>query len=105
MPEPLQFTGPDTRPHPRSDGTPVRYRCVSCEWRGKGSIARAEHWKATGHVVVYADDPRFVYATFAFDQPDFKGGTFPLYNIHGGRHDRSTVSAETLATLGIEVRK
>lgn len=43
------------------------------------------------------------YAVFAYDQPDFEGGSFPIYTVHGGPHDRSSVSAETLRELGIEV--
>ena len=43
----------------RSHGVPVAYRCRDCEWRGKGSIARARHWVQTKHVLLYADDPRF----------------------------------------------
>ncbi len=59
FPEPTQWNGADMREMPSSDGTPVRYRCAKCDWRGKGSIARAEHWKQTAHVVLPADDPRF----------------------------------------------
>lgn len=45
------------------------------------------------------------YATFAFDQPDFEGGSFPVYTIHGGLHDGSSVTAETLRELGIPIVK
>jgi hypothetical protein len=37
------------------------YRCLRCGWRGKGSIARAEHHRrfgGHGHIVPKAD-PRF----------------------------------------------
>ena len=44
----------------RSDGQPVPYRCLTCGFRGKGSIARANHWQRTGHrLIVPKDDPRF----------------------------------------------
>jgi len=43
----------------RSNGQPVKYRCLDCAWRGNGSIGRAQHWRATGHTVLSADDPRF----------------------------------------------
>lgn len=42
----------------RSNGRPVPYACLDCAWRGKGSIARAQHYDATKHRTVYADDPR-----------------------------------------------
>lgn len=42
----------------RSNGQPLKLVCLDCGWRGKGSIARAEHWDATRHRIVYADDPR-----------------------------------------------
>ncbi len=34
FPEPVQWTGMDMREMPSSDGTPMRYRCVKCDWRG-----------------------------------------------------------------------
>lgn len=45
----------------RSNGQPVLYRCLCCGWRGKGSIARAEHWRRfQGHgLIVPKEDPRF----------------------------------------------
>lgn len=43
------------------------------------------------------------YATFAYDQPDCDGGTFPIYTVHGGPSDGSSVTAETLRELGIAV--
>jgi hypothetical protein len=45
------------------------------------------------------------YATFAYDQPDYEGGSFPVYTVHGGPSDLSSVTAETLKELGIEVPK
>lgn len=42
-------------------------------------------------------------AVFAFEQPDFKGGTLLMYHILGGTHDRSTVTADTVRALGIPV--
>lgn len=52
--------GPEHDPG-RSNGQPVTYRCLTCGWRGKGSIARAEHFRRTnGHgLIVPKDDPRF----------------------------------------------
>jgi hypothetical protein len=44
--------------------------------------------------------PRAVYA---FEQDDFKGGSFSMFHIIGGESDRSTVSAFTLQALGIAV--
>ena len=52
-------TDPADRELGRSRGTPVKYRCLDCPWRGKGSIARAQQFQATGHTVLSADDPRF----------------------------------------------
>lgn len=43
----------------RANGKPVPYRCLDCQWSGKGSIAMAQHYWATGHSVKFADDPRF----------------------------------------------
>lgn len=43
----------------RTDGRPTRYRCRDCAWSGNGSLARAAHWRATGHTVLPASDPRF----------------------------------------------
>lgn len=45
-------------------------------------------------------------ANFAFHQDNFEGGSIPLYNIEAGEGHpmhRSTVSADTLKELGIEV--
>lgn len=43
----------------RADG-PTQYRCLTCGWRGKGSIARAEHWQRTKHrLIVPKEDPRY----------------------------------------------
>jgi hypothetical protein len=52
--------GPEHDPG-RSNGQPVVYRCLRCGWRGKGSIARAEHWRRfRGHgIIVPKEDPRF----------------------------------------------
>ena len=36
-------------------------------------------------------------------QEDIDGPPFPLFNIHGGDRDGSTVTEETLRELGIEV--
>ena len=37
----------------------TQYRCLTCGWRGKGSIARAQHWNRTQHpLIVPKDDPR-----------------------------------------------
>jgi hypothetical protein len=44
--------------------------------------------------------PRAVYA---FEQDDFKGGSFAMFHIIGGESDKSTVSAFTLHALGIAV--
>lgn len=51
------------------------------------------------------DDSAKPYATFAYNQPDYDGGSYPIYTIHGGPSDRSSVTAETLRELGIEVPK
>jgi len=48
-------------------------------------------------------EPSKPYATFAYDQPDFVGGSFPIYTIHGGPSDGSSVTAETLREMGIAV--
>lgn len=50
----------------RSDGRPVHYACLACGWRGEGSIARADHYVATGHVVVDARDPRVATGPLTF---------------------------------------
>lgn len=52
-------TDPADRGLGRSNGQPVKYRCRDCAWRGNGSLARAEHYRQTGHTVLPADDPRF----------------------------------------------
>lgn len=50
--------GPEHDPG-RSRNEPTKYRCCTCGWRGKGSIARANHWQRTGHpLIVPKDDPR-----------------------------------------------
>jgi hypothetical protein len=41
------------------------------------------------------------YAVFAYDQPDDQGGSFPIYTVHGGPRDKSSVTAGTLQQLGI----
>ena len=108
FPEPESFNGPDLRSWPRSTGEPTKYRCLSCEWRGKGSIARADHWRETAHVVISADDPRFrsnaPYARYAFDW-ELGGITRRMFTICGGERDRSTVTEETVKALGLPVRK
>jgi hypothetical protein len=44
----------------RSSGAPTIYRCLTCGWKGRGSIARANHWQVSGHkLIVPKDDPRF----------------------------------------------
>ena len=88
----------------RSDGTAPKFRCIKCDWRGKGSMARSEHWRDTGHVILDADDPRFkAYATFAFDW-DMGGIPMRMYTVTGGAYDRSTLTLETVNKLGIPVR-
>lgn len=53
-------TDPADRTLGRSGGVPTQYRCLACGWRGKGAIARAEHWKRTQHpYIVPKADPRF----------------------------------------------
>ncbi len=42
-------------------------------------------------------------AVYAFEQPDFAGGTLRMYHVLGGEHDRSTVTRATLDLLGIPV--
>ncbi len=88
----------------RSTGTPTPWHCLNCEATGKGVMAQAAHWRQTQHMCRFGKRPD-VWATYCFDQPDFKGGAFAMYLVHGGQHDRSTVTAETLTQLGIEVRK
>lgn len=41
----------------RSNGKPEPYHCRVCGWTGKGSIARADHWRATGHPTAYGKVP------------------------------------------------
>jgi hypothetical protein len=43
----------------RSNGKPVPYRCLQCDWAGKGMMAASEHYRVTGHSAKPADDPRF----------------------------------------------
>ena len=61
MKEPTTFNGgPRAQDNPgTSNGRPVKYRCRDCAWSGNGSIARAAHWRATGHTTLPGDDPRF----------------------------------------------
>lgn len=62
------YNGAPGREHDpgRSDGRPTRYRCLTCGWKGWGSIARANHWQVTGHqLIVPKDDPRFEAAPAA----------------------------------------
>ncbi len=48
----------------RSNGTPTRYRCLVCNWRGRGAMANRDHWYLTQHRPIVTDaDPR--YATQA----------------------------------------
>lgn len=43
----------------RSRNESTQYRCCTCGWRGKGSIARSEHFYKTGHeLIVPKEDPR-----------------------------------------------
>lgn len=42
-------------------------------------------------------------ARYLGEQDDGLGGTMSLYNVIGGEHDRSTVTAERLTELGIDV--
>ena len=89
----------------RHDGAPTRYRCISCDWRGKGSMARAAHWRDSGHVVLDADDPRFKpYAVYCFDW-NLDGRTpMRMYRVVGGDYDRSTLTEQTVLELGLPVR-
>lgn len=43
------------------------------------------------------------YAVFAFHQPDYAGGSFPVYTIRGGPSDGSSVTRETLDELNIPI--
>lgn len=42
----------------RSRNQPTPYRCLDCHWTGKGAIAQADHYYATGHHIVWYHDPR-----------------------------------------------
>ena len=88
----------------RSHGTPTPWHCRDCAATGKGVMTQAAHWRETQHVTRFGKRPS-IYAVYAFDQPDFKGGTMRLYHIHGGDHDRSTVTRERLRVLGIPLRE
>jgi len=51
--------GPEHDPG-RSNGHPTPYRCLTCNWHGKGMIERVNHWQRTGHkLIVPKGDPRF----------------------------------------------
>ena len=99
-------------PDPAASGPGHPYRCTACDWTGRGETG-LRHYRATGHAIRGRDwpaswpDVQFmtppVHAIFAFEQDDFHGGSMRLYTIVGGTHDKSTVTAETLAALGIEV--
>lgn len=113
--EPIQFNGPDLRDD-HNAGQPHPYRCVTCAWTGRGETA-LRHYRATGHAIrgkhwpaawgnaQFSDRKDAPYAIYAHQQPDFKGGEFAMFHVIGGPHDKSTVSADTLATLGIPVRE
>ena len=47
--EPIQFNGPDTRDD-HNAGQPHPYRCVTCDWTGRGETA-LRHYRATGHAI------------------------------------------------------
>lgn len=100
----------DEAPDPNASGHGVPYRCTACDWTGRGETA-LRHFRATGHAIrgrswpAHWPDCQFTpFATYAHEQSDFKGGTFRMYQVHGGAHDRSTVSEETLRALGIRVQ-
>lgn len=64
FPEPEQFNGSDMRPMSSADGTPTVYRCLICDQRLTGSIARADHFYTTTHArFVPNSDPRFTQPT------------------------------------------
>ena len=90
------------------------YRCSGCDWTGRGETA-LRHYRETGHAIRGRDWPAGwpdcqwsaqagVYATFAHMQPDFKGGEFAMYQVHGGERDKSTLSEATVRALGIAIR-
>lgn len=62
MPEPKWWNGCPGEVYgddwKQPDAGPTQYACLDCCWRGKGAIARADHWRQTRHQTVYADDPR-----------------------------------------------
>jgi hypothetical protein len=113
MPEPLSFNGPDLRDD-HNAGVPQPYRCVSCDWTGRGETA-LRHYRATGHAIrgkhwpagwpdcQWSVQPSTVYAVFAFDW-DLGDGPVPMFTIVGGPRHRSTVTAQTVAAMGLEIR-
>ncbi len=103
FPEPTTFNGPDTRELGRSNGQPTPWHCTVCEAHGRGVMAQAAHWRATGHMMRFGKRPKG-YAVFLCMQSDFKGGEFALYNIVGGERDKSTLSEATVRALGIAIR-
>jgi hypothetical protein len=55
--KPSRFDPPDPgRQQGRSN--PERFACLDCAWRKRGYGARGAHFFATGHRIVFADDPR-----------------------------------------------
>lgn len=99
-------------PDHNASGPGLPYRCVTCAWSGRGETA-LRHFRDTGHAVRGRDwpeswpDAQFSnpppFATYAHEQPMPEGGTLAMFTVHGGRYDRSTLSAETLRGLGIRV--
>ncbi len=104
FPEPTTFNGPDTRELGRSNGQPTPWHCTVCEAHGRGVMAQADHWRLTQHMCRFGKRPD-CYATFAHMQPDFKGGEFRMYQVHGGERDKSTLSEATVRALGIRIRE
>lgn len=44
----------------RADGKPDTFRCLVCDWRGTGVLARSDHWQETQHrPIVDSHDPRY----------------------------------------------
>lgn len=54
-------TEPDyADPGRQRQSVPEQFRCCVCGWRGKGVMARANHWQRTGHgLIVPKADPRY----------------------------------------------
>lgn len=45
------------------------------------------------------------YAVYIGEQDDFKGGHFSLYNIVGGKYDKTTMSEKSIKELGIRIKE